>query len=94
MKTNAQKPLQGDSDMERALKYAQEIIQGRFLDAKAKLVARALISCREPVEIAIRNSFTNLAGRKCWKCPSCMTVSVWVGSKFCSDCGKEIKWTN
>lgn len=98
-----------ESDMERALAPEQMSLDQLLIAAKpiadgtaelgfvvehASSIARSLIACREPVEIAIRSSFTNLAGRKCWKCPSCMTVSVWVGSKFCSDCGKEIKWTN
>lgn len=95
MKTNAQKPLQGEleSDMERALKYAQEIVQRNdyISESDAIEVSRALIACREPVEVTRRKQALGHADRT--ECGSCHW-EVTSNANYCPNCGSRIKWTN
>lgn len=86
-----------EPDMERALRYAHEIVsewdgddgpiaRPASEDPPDVAVSRALIACRETVSVR------DTSGAHEGNCSGC---GHWVaGGDFCGGCGRPIKWTN
>lgn len=84
-----------ESDIERALEQAREWVYRTYMPDSVRLICRALIACREPVEIK-----PDLPQGAWALCPSC---NGWISThgashkmadKFCRHCGKALKWMN
>lgn len=92
-----------ETDMERALADAKyEVSQWdeneaalmregypRGKDPRIVRISRALIACREPVTPTPPTTHSRWS-----KCACGGNLGVTQSMKFCSECGRPIKWTN
>lgn len=96
-------PPMSAEEMAEALRLAQQIVaqygkspnvisenwtSGR-IDSLA--LARALIACREPVEIPIPPRIVQLNAGASWEHKDCLGVIKWK-DRHCSWCGRPITW--